>query len=104
MPRNDEYEYAEDYLDDTYRPEDNEDLQFDELTAKEQEQVLRDMFFKGTNTPAQSAKDMRLGLDRPYGQGRGRGRINLRGHIHHIIRDTSNPNPKFRGRILKWLD
>jgi hypothetical protein len=97
MPRNDDYEDAEDYLDTTYKAEDNEDLEFNELSAKEQEHVLRDMFFKGTNTPDTSAHDMRLGLDRPYGEGAGRNRINLRGHIHHIIRGTD-------GRIKKWLD
>lgn len=89
------YDDAEDYLDDVYRPEDNEDLEYNELSAREQQNVLKDMFFKGTKTPEQSAKDMRSGLRRPSGLGTGI--INLRGHIHHIMRDRL-------GRILKWLD
>lgn len=100
MPKHkNDYEDAEEYIDDNYRPEDNEDLEFNELTAKEQEDFIRGTFFKGVSEPRakMAAYEMRKGLARPYGQRRGRNRINLRGHIHHIIRGLD-------GRIKKWLD
>jgi hypothetical protein len=89
-----DYEDAESYLDDVYRPEDNEDLEFEELTIREQEHVIKDTFHFRQQ---QAAHEMRVGLDRPYGQRRGRYRVFLKGHLHHVQRDSL-------GRFSKWLD
>lgn len=72
LPRHDDYEDAEEYLENEYRPEDNENKEFDELTQAEQEDWLAKEFFlaHGVSEPTarQAARDMRRGLGRPSAQ------------------------------------